>query len=119
MVSTLATAHSNKPKCFHAHAHLVSDALEVLVNLSHRSACCEDIGDGAGILTEIPHEFFAAEASRLGKKLPTKGDYGVGMIFINKSDFQADQAKAIIEKSIAHLGLEVLFWRQVPTNDAR
>src|ERR1035438_2591766 len=54
---------------------LVSDALKILVNLDHRGACgCEaNTGDGAGILIQVPHEFFTAEAQRLGFQLPAPG----------------------------------------------
>ena len=66
---------------------LVSDALKILVNLDHRGACgCEaNTGDGAGILIQVPHEFFAAEAAKLGFKLPAPGQYGVGMLFLPKN----------------------------------
>src|ERR1700691_2383445 len=51
---------------------LVSDALKILVNLDHRGACgCEaNTGDGAGILIQVPHDFFVAEAEKLNFKLP-------------------------------------------------
>jgi glutamate synthase domain-containing protein 1 len=96
----------------------VRDALHVLVNLAHRSACCEDIGDGAGILTGIPHEFFVAEAAMLGKSLTSRGEYGVGMIFFNKAGLDLSEAKGVIEGAITSLGLEVLFWRKVPFDEA-
>ena len=59
---------------------IVAKALQVLDNLTHRGACgCDPrTGDGAGILMQIPHEFFASEAARLGFKLPPPGEYGVG-----------------------------------------
>src|SRR5271155_4819832 len=66
---------------------LVSDALQILVNLDHRGACgCEaNTGDGAGILIQVPHEFLSAEAAKLGFKLPARGQYGVGQLFLPKN----------------------------------
>src|SRR6187401_2879777 len=60
---------------------LVTDALQILVNLDHRGACgCEvNTGDGAGILMQMPHDFFAKRAEKLNIKLPEFGQYGVGM----------------------------------------
>src|SRR6185503_20019403 len=58
---------------------LVTDALKILVNLDHRGACgCEaNTGDGAGILIQVPHEFFVAQTAKLNFKLPASGEYGV------------------------------------------
>src|SRR6186713_3308163 len=58
---------------------LVADALQILVNLDHRGACgCEvNTGDGAGILMQMPHDFFAKRAEKLNIKLPEFGQYGV------------------------------------------
>ena len=61
----------------------VSDALTILENMEHRGACgCENnTGDGAGIMIQIPHEFFFDECIRLGIHLPAFTKYGVGMLF--------------------------------------
>src|SRR5579863_3661766 len=66
---------------------LVSDALQILVNLDHRGACgCEaNTGDGAGILIQVPHEFLSAQAVKLGFSLPAAGQYGVGQLFMPKN----------------------------------
>src|SRR5690242_4734042 len=63
---------------------IVSDALTILLNLEHRGAVGADprAGDGAGILTQIPHKFFAKEAARLGFALPAPGAYAVGALFL-------------------------------------
>ena len=63
---------------------IVRSGLEILVNLAHRGACgCDPLtGDGAGILTQIPHEFFQAKAQELGFELPAPGDYAVGNMFL-------------------------------------
>ena len=71
----------------HKSHHHIADALTVLENMEHRGACgCENnTGDGAGILFQIPHEFFFDECLHLGVHLPNSGKYGVGMIFFPKS----------------------------------
>ena len=58
--------------------------IQILINLTHRGACgCDpDTGDGAGILIQIPHKFFARECARIGFTLPAPGEYGVGMVFL-------------------------------------
>src|SRR5262245_15482785 len=62
---------------------IVEDGLDLLCNLIHRGAVGADplVGDGAGILVQIPHAFFAAEASRLGFTLPKPGEYAAAHIF--------------------------------------
>ncbi len=63
---------------------IIVDGLKILLNLTHRGAVGADplAGDGAGMLVQIPHEFFAAEAARLGFSLPEPGQYGVGQFFM-------------------------------------
>ena len=63
---------------------LVEDALAILCNLEHRGAVGADprAGDGAGILVQIPHKFFAKKADRLGFALPQPGEYAVGALFM-------------------------------------
>ena len=82
---------------------LVSDALQILVNLDHRGACgCEaNTGDGAGILMQVPHQFLAAAAEKLGFKLPAAGQYGVGMLFMPKNPAEREAVKATLAKIIS------------------
>ena len=63
---------------------IIKKGIEILINLTHRGACgCDpETGDGAGILIQIPHEFFERECSALGFSLPPAGLYGVGMMFL-------------------------------------
>src|SRR5580698_9694107 len=63
---------------------IVSDAISILCNLEHRGAVGADprAGDGAGILVQIPHAFFARKAAEIGFKLPEPGDYAVGALFL-------------------------------------
>src|SRR5437868_8633341 len=63
---------------------IVEDALAILCNLEHRGAVGADprAGDGAGILVQIPHNFFARTTDKLGFTLPEPGDYAVGQLFL-------------------------------------
>lgn len=73
---------------------IVDDALKILENLKHRGGEGADhkSGDGAGILTQIPHDFFHRECEVLGFSLPPEGEYGVGMIFAHRyEDFRKEQ----------------------------
>jgi glutamate synthase domain-containing protein 2/glutamate synthase domain-containing protein 1/glutamate synthase domain-containing protein 3 len=99
---------------------LVTDALQILVNLDHRGACgCEaNTGDGAGILIQVPHEFFAAQAAKLGFKLPAPGQYGVGQMFLPKDPAQRDAVKAELAKIITSEGQTILGWRDVPVDNS-
>ncbi len=99
---------------------MVSDALKILVNLDHRGACgCEaNTGDGAGILIQVPHEFLAAEAERLGFKLPAAGQYGVGQLFLPKNPAERETVKKELAKIITTDGQTVLGWRDVPVDNA-
>ncbi|MBI2807009.1 MAG: glutamate synthase large subunit [Planctomycetes bacterium] len=98
---------------------IVHKALEILCNLEHRGACgCEEnTGDGAGILIQMPHRFFAKEAERLKFKLPEPGDYGVGVIFLPQDDGARARCEKMIETIVRDEGQRVLGWRTVPTNN--
>ena len=63
---------------------IIVKGIQVLINLTHRGACgCDpETGDGAGVLIQIPHKFFARECAKLGFTLPPAGEYGVGMMFL-------------------------------------
>ena len=99
---------------------MVSDALKILVNLDHRGACgCEaNTGDGAGILIQVPHDFFATEAKRLGFTLPAFGQYGVGQLFLPKNPAEREAVKAELAKIITAEGQTVLGWRDVPVDNS-
>ncbi|HBV87609.1 MAG TPA: glutamate synthase large subunit [Desulfosporosinus sp.] len=95
---------------------IIDEALTVLENLSHRGAsgADENTGDGAGILIQIPHEFFKRECAVLGFELPETGSYGVGMIFAHKyDDFRKTQMETF-EKIVQEEGQKILGWREVP-----
>ncbi len=99
---------------------LVSDALQILVNLDHRGACgCEaNTGDGAGILIQVPHDFFVVEAAKLGFKLPAFCQYGVGQMFLPKNPAERDAIKKEITKIVSDEGQTVLGWRDVPVDNS-
>ncbi len=95
---------------------IIDEALTVLENLSHRGAsgADENTGDGAGIMIQIPHEFFKRECEVLGFDLPEKGSYGVGMVFAHKyEDFRKTQMETF-EKIVQEEGQRILGWREVP-----
>ena len=104
----------------HKSHQLVSDALQILVNLDHRGACgCEaNTGDGAGILIQVPHDFFVTEAARLGFKLPAVGQYGVGQVFLPKNPAEREAIKNEFAKIISAEGQTLLGWREVPVNNS-
>ena len=98
---------------------IVQDALKILLHLEHRGAVGADplAGDGAGILVQIPHEFFAAEAERLGFKLPAPGEYAVGQIFMPQDPARRARCEAIVAETFAEEGMPLLGWRDVPVNN--
>jgi glutamate synthase domain-containing protein 2/glutamate synthase domain-containing protein 1/glutamate synthase domain-containing protein 3 len=95
---------------------IVKNALQVLDNLTHRGACgCDPrTGDGAGILLQIPHDFFAREAAKLGFELPAPGAYGVGQVFLPLDGDKRRECEAAFEKIVAEEGQRLLGWRDVP-----
>src|SRR6478609_1481608 len=100
-----------------SHQH-IADALTVLENMEHRGACgCEaNTGDGAGIMLQVPHEFFFDECLKLGVHLPAFGKYGVGMVFFPKEIRLREECRDIFNRAAEKLGLEVLAYRKVPVN---
>ena len=98
---------------------IVDDALRMLKHMAHRGACgCEqNTGDGAGILTAIPHDFLAKVVKRdLDVVLPAPGQYGVGLVFLPTNPEQRQIAKETVNKLIAEQGQTLLGWRLVPTD---
>ena len=95
---------------------IVSDALTILENMEHRGACgCDpDSGDGAGLLVQIPHDFFVSECSKLSVNLPKAGDYGVGMLFFPKKLTVKEACRKAILKAAEKSGIKILGFRKVP-----
>ncbi|MCY4528825.1 MAG: glutamate synthase subunit alpha, partial [Chloroflexi bacterium] len=97
---------------------IINKGLEALINLGHRGAAGADpeTGDGAGILLQMPHEFFAKEAESLGFDLPGLGNYGVGTIFLPQDADARERCIRIVERTVRDEGCRLLGWRDVPTN---
>ncbi len=96
----------------------VSDAIRILVNMSHRGACgCDaETGDGAGILLQIPHEFYKTECRAAGFDLPEPGRYGVGMLFLSRYTRAQEEYMRALSESIAAEGQYLIGWRDLPVN---
>ncbi|MDX2100356.1 MAG: glutamate synthase large subunit, partial [Leptolyngbyaceae cyanobacterium bins.59] len=99
---------------------IVEQALTILLNLDHRGACGAETntGDGAGILMQLPHKFMKKVAAAAGIALPEAGQYGVGMIYTSPDPAQREQGQQVFEKVVAEEGLQVLGWRDVPTDNS-
>jgi glutamate synthase domain-containing protein 2/glutamate synthase domain-containing protein 1/glutamate synthase domain-containing protein 3 len=97
---------------------IIRKGLEVLINLTHRGAagCDPETGDGAGILIQIPHAFFARECAELGWKLPEAGAYGVAMCFLPVEKLNRLQCEGVFERIAKEEGLSILGWRDTPVN---
>lgn len=99
---------------------IVSDARQLLCAMTHRGATGADSrdGDGAGVMTAIPHGFFKREAERdLGCVLPDPGEYAVGNVFFKPKDpVQLQTYQSVFANIASDLGLRVLGWREVPTD---
>ena len=99
---------------------IVDDALSILCNLEHRGAVGADprAGDGAGILVQIPHKFFAKEAKRLGFGLPKPGEYAVGVLFMPQDPDWRQVIRDIYAQMIKREGLTLIGWRDVPSDNS-
>ncbi|TMK20455.1 MAG: glutamate synthase subunit alpha, partial [Alphaproteobacteria bacterium] len=99
---------------------LIEDALAILCNLEHRGAVGADprAGDGAGILVQIPHKFFAKKVDRLGFSLPKPGEYAVGALFMPRDPDWRQVIRDIYSQMIKREGMTLLGWREVPTDNS-
>ncbi|KAA1136602.1 glutamate synthase [NADH] [Puccinia graminis f. sp. tritici] len=100
---------------------IVSDARSLLCNMTHRGATGADArdGDGAGVMTGIPHAFFLREASLLSIDLPAQGRYAVGNVFFRPNPPEAlIEHKATFERIALTHKLKVLGWRELPRNNS-
>src|SRR5437762_3038977 len=110
---------------FIAHVHgvrsrdVVEKSLQLLQNLSHRSAVAADActGDGAGIMLQVPHIFLRRACGFAGISLTDAGSYGVGMVFLPSRARDRMMCEQSIEKTITEEGYSVLGWRDVPIDD--
>ncbi|PXW97132.1 glutamate synthase (NADH) large subunit [Sphaerotilus hippei] len=97
---------------------IVEQGLKILENLDHRGAVGADalMGDGAGILIQIPDDFFRAEMAKQGIALPPLGEYGVGMIFLPKEHASRLACEQELERAVKAEGQVLLGWRDVPVD---
>ena len=104
----------------HKSHQIIKDGLAILLNLEHRGAVGADprMGDGAGILVQIPHKFFVKKAAELGFKLPAPGEYAVGYLFMPRDNEWRQIIRDIYREVIGREGLKLLGWREVPTNNS-
>ena len=95
----------------------VENALKIVENLEHRAGKDAEgkTGDGVGILTQIPHKFFARVTKALGMDIGGEREYGVGMFFFPQEELRRNQAKKMFEIIVEKEGMEFLGWREVPT----
>ncbi len=98
---------------------IVAQGLQILKNLEHRGATGYDplLGDGAGILIQIPDAFLRDEMARQGVALPPAGAYGVGMVFLPRNIESRRACEAAIERTIRYEGQTLLGWRDVPVDN--
>ncbi len=98
---------------------ILRKALTVLDNLDHRGArgAEPDTGDGAGVLMQIPHEFFNKECAGLDIDLPPAGFYGIGMLFLPTDPALRDKCERELARIVGEEGQVLLGWRDVPTDD--
>ena len=99
---------------------IVTKALEILVNLTHRGACgCDPkTGDGAGILMQVPHAFLKARAGDVGIRLPDPQEYGTGLVFLPRDARQREYCVDAVEAAVRREGQALLGWREVPTDNS-
>lgn len=95
---------------------VVQQGLLILHNLDHRGAVGADtlMGDGAGILLQIPDALYREEMVCQGIMLPPAGEYGVGMIFLPKEEASRLACQQELERTVRAEGQIVLGWRDVP-----
>jgi glutamate synthase (NADPH/NADH) large chain len=93
---------------------IIKMGLDVLMNMAHRGAEGADAktGDGAGILIQIPRDFYLIQ----GYQLPQEGQFGTGIIFLPQIKDEAQECIKILEKIISDEGVEILGYRDVPRN---
>ncbi len=97
---------------------IIRNAIRVLVNLEHRGACgCDPhTGDGAGLLFQLPHDFFKRQCRLSGISLPEAGQYAVGMVFLPRSAEHRRWCERAIEKTVWEENQVFLGWRDVPVD---
>ena len=105
----------------HPSHKITKDALEMLSRMDHRGGCgCEaNTGDGAGILTNIPHDFFSLEIQSLFGIKVDPGSYGVGNVFFPQDAKERQYCISVIEKAVKDEGQNLIGWRDVPLDEIK
>ncbi|VDP45009.1 unnamed protein product [Soboliphyme baturini] len=90
----------------------------MLERMAHRSACaCDgDSGDGAGVMTAIPHELYANDLKANSVHLPERGRYATGLIFFDKKTYK--QGIEAVNDIVESCSFKVLFWRSPPVDSS-
>ncbi len=104
----------------HRAHQIVLDGLTALENLNHRGASGAEVntGDGAGILLQLPHEFFRRVCAQIGIRLPEAGHYGAGLFFGSQDPRATAQAQALFTAIVEEEGQHLLGWREVPRDNS-
>lgn len=99
---------------------IVKKGLQLLTNLTHRGATGYDpkLGDGAGLLMQIPHDFMREEAKALGIDLPASGQYAVGNLFLPRDARSRQACEDIIAQIVEEENQTLLGWRNVPVDNS-
>ncbi len=103
----------------HRSHKIIQDAGIALEAMTHRGACgCEaNTGDGAGIMTALPHDFFTKVAlTDLAVTLPPPGHYAAGLVFLPQDATERKQCKAVVEDFIRQQNQQLIGWRPVPAD---
>ncbi len=102
----------------HKSHSIVQQGLKILENLDHRGAVGADklMGDGAGILIQLPDALYREEMAKTGVQLPPPGEYGVGMVFLPKEHASRLACEQALERAVKAEGQVLLGWRDVPVN---
>lgn len=101
---------------------IITKAREILVNMTHRGAVGaeKDTGDGAGILTALPHAMLErVAAEELSIELPARGRFSAGLVFLPQEEEERRGCEAAIETMVAEEGQRFLAWRDVPRDNSK
>jgi len=99
---------------------IIEYSKQILLNLHHRGAAGADevTGDGAGILLQLPHEFLAEQANKLGFSIPGAGKYAVAMVFGTTDDQLRQKCEKALEEAISYYKMSPVGWRDVPRDNS-
>jgi len=99
---------------------ILEKGLQILVNLDHRGAVGADpmLGDGCGVLTQIPHAFFLEECGKLGMNLPDPVQYAIGQFFMPRDAAARAEVEKIVEEVVAAEAQRFLGWREIPIDNS-